>query len=110
MNLFDSIFDKVSDHPTVDNLAAKLGIDKEQAAKAIAGLAEGHQADGDTVQEAAAKTGLDAGILEQVREHIGGEGSLTKFASMFDKDGDGNPLNDILGSDGGMLGGLFGKK
>lgn len=54
MSLFDSIFDKVSSHPTVDNLAKKLGIDK---------------------------------------------------------DGDGDPLNDVLG--GGALvglGGMFGKK
>ncbi len=36
---------------------------------------------------------------------IGGEGSLANFASMIDRDGDGNPVNDILG----MAKGLFGK-
>lgn len=106
MSIFDSILDKVGDNPTVDNLATKLGIDKEQAMRAIAGLAEGHKAEGDTIEAAAAQTGLSANILEQVREHIGGEGSLGSFAAMLDKDGDGNPVNDVMGG----LGGLFGKK
>ena len=49
---------------------------------------------------------------------IGGEGALGKFATMLqqdgaggilgalDRDGDGNPLNDL----GGIASGLFGKK
>ena len=45
-------------------------------------------------------------MLEQIRDAIGGEGSLAKFASMLDLDGDGNPLDDIAG----MASGLFGKK
>ncbi|MCB2064171.1 MAG: hypothetical protein KDE25_12120, partial [Novosphingobium sp.] len=61
---------------------------------------------GDTIEVAAQSTGIDAGVLNQVRDAIGGEGSLASFASMLDRDGDGNPLNDIAG----LAGGLFGKK
>ena len=52
-------------------------------------------------------------------QQIGGEGSLSHFAQMLrdnpqaasildmlDRDGDGNPLNDIMG----MAQGFFGKK
>ena len=46
---------------------------------------------------AAAKTGLDAGILSQVVEQIGGEGSLARFTQMLDQDDDGSVLDDILG-------------
>ena len=97
MALFDDILGKVGGHPELVNMAAKLGISPEQAEKAVAALGEAHQQPGDTVQAAAAKTGLDAGILSQVVEQIGGEGSLTRFAEMLDADDDGSVLDDILG-------------
>ena len=106
MGLFDSILGQVSGNPTVTNMAEKLGIDPDMAAKAVAALGEGHQATGDTVDLAAAKTGMDKDTLNRIVEQIGGEGSLGKFAQMLDADGDGNPLDDIAGS----AGGLFGKK
>ena len=49
---------------------------------------------------------MSTDMLNQIKEQIGGEGSLGKFASMLDRDGDGNPMNDI----GSMPSGLFGKK
>jgi ATP phosphoribosyltransferase regulatory subunit HisZ len=97
MALFDQILGKVSDHPEIANLAAKVGIDPKLAEQAVAALGEAHQQPGDTVQQAAAKTGLDAGTVSQIVEHIGGEGSLGKFAAMIDQDGDGNPLDEIAG-------------
>ncbi|KLI63249.1 hypothetical protein [Aurantiacibacter marinus] len=106
MSIFDQISSAVHNHPTVKNMADKLGIDQETAEKAIASLTEGHQADGDTLQVAADKSGIDKGVLSKVMEQVGGEGSLTGFMQMLDKDHDGNPLNDIAG----MASGLFGKK
>lgn len=116
MGLFDSILGQVSNHADVANLAQKVGLDQSVVEKAIAALGVAHQQEGDTLQGAAQQTGLDTGILSQIVEQIGGEGSLTQFASLigrdpsaiagfFDKDGDGNPLNDIAG----MAKGLFGK-
>lgn len=106
MGLFDSILSQVSGDQTVVNMAEKLGLDPAMAAKAVAALGEAHSQPGDTVEAAAARTGLDAGIIGQIRDHIGGEGSLAKFATMLDRDGDGNPLNDL----GTIASGLFGKK
>lgn len=97
MALFDDILGKVSGHPELVNMAAKLGISPEQAETAVAALGEAHHEPGDTVQLAAAKTGLDAGVLSQVVEQIGGEGSLTRFTQMLDADDDGSVLDDILG-------------
>lgn len=97
MALFDDILGKIGDHPEIANMAARLGIDPRQAEKAVAALGEAHQLDGDTVELAAQKTGLDAGILGKMVEQIGGEGSLGRFAAMLDQDGDGNPLDDIAG-------------
>ena len=115
MGLFDGILGQVSEHADVANLAGKLGIDPGMAEKAIAALGMAHQEPGDTATLAAQKTGLDLGTIQQVIAAVGGEGSLTQFASavasdpskiaaFFDKDGDGNPLNDL----GGLAKGLFG--
>ncbi len=107
MSLLDGILKNISGAPDdVVNLAAKVGIPPEMAEKAIAALGHAHQQKGDTVESAAAVTGMDASVLSQIVEQIGGEGSLTQFASMIDKDGDGNPLDEIVG----MASGLFGKK
>lgn len=120
MSLFDSILKNIAGSPDdVTNLAAKVGIDPAMAEKAIAALGQSHQMQGDTVELASAKTGLDSGTLSQIVQHIGGEGSLMAFANTLkdhpqaagilnslDRDGDGNPLNDIAG----LAGGLFGKK
>ena len=102
MSIFDTILGAAHNHPTVKNMADKLGIDQQTAEKAIAALSEGHQAQGDTLDVAADKSGLDKGVLSRVMEQVGGEGSLTAFMQILDKDHDGNPLNDITG--------MFGKK
>lgn len=119
MSIFDSILGQVSSNIDIKNLAAKVGIDPTQAETAIAALAAGHQSKGDTIETAAANSGLDAGILQQIVGHIGGEGSLASFASalggspdalkmvtgFLDKDGDGNPMNDLAGMAKGLFGG-----
>ncbi|WP_284124722.1 hypothetical protein [Parerythrobacter aestuarii] len=118
MSLLDGILKNIGGAPDdVKHLAEKVGIDPAMAEKAIATLGQTHQMEGDTVELAAAKTGLDAGVLGQIVEQIGGEGSLTEFANaiksdpsklmgILDRDGDGNPLDDIAD----MAKGLFGKK
>ncbi|SFG13640.1 hypothetical protein SAMN05518801_10833 [Novosphingobium sp. CF614] len=116
MGLFDGILSQVSGHADVGNLASRLGIDPAMAEKAIAALGMAHQQPGDTAQLAAQKTGLDMGTIQQVIAAIGGEGSLTEFANQiaadpakisafFDKDGDGNAIDDLTD----MAKGLFGK-
>lgn len=106
MSIFDSVLGMVSGNPALTNMAEKLGLDPAQAEKAIAALTEAHKQDGDTVTLAAEKTGLDASVLTQVVQQIGGEGSLTRFSQMLDRDGDGNPLDDIAE----FAGGFFAKK
>ena len=119
MGIFDSIMGQLGEHADVGNLATKLGLPPEMAEKAIAALGQSHGEPGDTIAGAAAKTGLDTGTLSKIVEQIGGEGSLGQYAQMLqdnpmaksalgmlDRDGDGNPLNDLAG----MAAGLFGKK
>ncbi len=106
MSIFDSLLQGIAGSPDdVVNLAEKVGISPALAEQAIAALGRSHQMQGDTVDLAAAQTGLDPSVLSSIVGHIGGEGSLTGFASMLDLDGDGNPLDDIAG----MAKGLFGR-
>lgn len=106
MSMFDGILKGIADSPDdVTNLASSLGIDPQMAEVAISALAKAHPMKGDTVEVAAANTGMDTAVLGQVVDAIGGEGSLGNFANMLDLDGDGSPLNDIAG----MAGKFFGK-
>jgi len=119
MSLFDGILKNIAGAPDdVRNLAHAVGIEPAMAEQAIAALGHSHQMQGDTVELASARTGLDTGVLSQIVEHIGGEGSLMEFSNllkehpqakglldMLDRDGDGNPLGDIAG----MAKGLFRK-
>lgn len=97
MSIFDQILGAAHNHPTVRNMAEHLGIDQATAERAIAALTEGHHADTDTVATAAERSGIDAGILTQVMEQVGGEGSLARFSQILDADHDGNPFDDIAG-------------
>ncbi|MCW1381972.1 hypothetical protein OLX02_03975 [Novosphingobium sp. KCTC 2891] len=110
MSMFDGILGQVGSNFDIANLAAKVGIDPALAEKAVAALGVAHPQPGDTVTTAAASTGIDSGTLTQIVGHLGGEGSLGQFAqlmqdhpeasgflSKLDQDGDGNPLNDVMG-------------
>lgn len=106
MGILDGILGQITGNADVANLAAKVGLSPEHVESAVAALAKFHPAAGDTAEAAAAHTGLPLDKIQEIMGHIGGEGSLARYASMLDKDGDGNPVNDIMG----MASGLFGKK
>lgn len=104
MSMFDSILRNIGCAPDdITNLAERVGIDPQMAERAIAALGITHEEDGDTVELAAERTGLDTGVLSQIVSQIGGEESLTNFTGMLDRDGDGNPIDDLTD----MAKGLF---
>lgn len=84
MSLLNSILGQVSENATVQNLAAKVGLSPEQAEQAIAALGQAHTQAGDTVQTASENTGIPTDKLSQIVQHIGGEGSLWRFATLLE--------------------------
>ena len=98
MSLLDGLLGQLSNNPTVDNLAAKVGLTPEQVEQAVAALGQAHTAPGDTVTTAAGQTGLPQDKLQQIVGQIGGEGALGQFASLLQKDSGG-----IIGSVGKFL-------
>ena len=108
MSLLDSLLGQVNENADVKNLAAKVGITPEQAENAIMALAQSHTQPGDTVDGAAASTGLGSDVLSQIVGHIGGEGSLGEFASLLESDTGKSILGSLGGTLSGLAGGLFG--
>lgn len=118
MGMLDGILGQLGG-ADIGGLAEKFGLPPEMAEKAVAALGQSHAEPGDTIAGAAAKTGIDPSTLSQMAQQLGGEGGLGKLSEllqgnsalsgltgMLDRDGDGNPLNDIAG----LASGLFGKK
>ena len=105
MSFLDGLLSQVTENVDIQNLAAKVGLTPEQAESAVAALGQAHTAPGDTVDTAAASTGLPADILQQIVGHIGGEGSLGQFAVLLQNNGG----EGLLGGIGGLASGLFGK-
>jgi hypothetical protein len=101
MSIFDQLLGQITGNIDVQNLAGKVGLTTEQTETAIAALGKAHPEPGDTVETAAANTGLSTDVLQQIVGHIGGEGSLAQFASMLN-DGGGEGLL-------GKVSHLFGK-
>lgn len=118
MSILDGILGQIGGNVDIANLAAKVGLDPALAEKAVAALGAAHPQPGDTVSTATATTGIDSDTLTQIVDHLGGEGALTRVNELLkdhpqaagllgklDRDGDGNPLNDVMG----MAKNLFGK-
>ncbi|HWJ71487.1 MAG TPA: hypothetical protein VNS79_15695 [Sphingobium sp.] len=101
----------------LDDIAAKLGLPREQVQTLVQGFQQKVAGGTDhlsALTEVAQENGLSLDSLQGLLGNIGaagesaGEGAgglLGKLSGALDKDGDGNPLNDLAG----MAKGLFGK-
>jgi hypothetical protein len=92
----------------LDELAAKVGLPPEQVKSLTDSLGGKLGAGGDpmaAIAQVAGEHGLPVEKLQEMLAGVGGPDLLmSKFAGMFDKDGDGNPLNEL----GALAKGLFG--
>lgn len=118
MGLLDGILGQVAGNLDIGSIASQIGIDPALAEKAVAALGQAHPQPGNTIESAAASTGLDVGTLGQIVQQLGGEGGLGQLSdllksnpqaagilNMLDRDGDGNPLDDLAGMAKGLFGG-----
>lgn len=110
MSLFDSLLGQLGPNVDIGGIAQRFGIDPATAQSALAALGQAHNEPGDTVDGAAASTGLDPQLLSGIAQHIGGEGALGQLAQGLAN----NPqlIQSVLGHFGqqgeGGLGGLLG--
>ena len=103
MSILDGIMGNIG------GLAEKLGLPADKAQEIATSLQEKLGGDGDkmqAIQDLAAEHGIS---VDKIKEMLGGDGEgsmLGKLTGFVDKDGDGNPLNDLTS----MAKGLFGNK
>ncbi len=103
MSILDGIMGNIG------GLAEKLGLPADKAQEIATSLQEKLGGEGDkmqAIQDLAAEHGIS---VDKIKEMLGGDGEgsmLGKLTGFVDKDGDGNPLNDLTN----MAKGLFGSK
>ncbi|GBH29222.1 hypothetical protein MBESOW_P0475 [Sphingobium xenophagum] len=105
MGMFDDLIGKVGG---LEAIAAQIGLTPEQMQGLMSEIS-GKIGSGETsvaaLAETAAEHGVSADKLQELLAQFGGpEAILGKLGGMFDRDGDGNPLNEL----GGLAKGLFG--
>ncbi len=105
MSIFDGILGSLGNP---EELATKLGIPVENVAplmQQVAAEIGSGKPDIAALADTAAQHGVSADALQALLAQFGGaEGIMGKLGGMFDRDGDGNPLNDM----GSLAKGLFG--
>ena len=87
MGMLDGLLGQLGENFDVANLATKVGLSQEQVEMAVSALGRAHTAPTDTIETSAASTGLGPDVLQQIVGHIGGEGSLSRFAEMLGDQG-----------------------
>jgi hypothetical protein len=87
MSLLDGILGQAGEGVTVQNLAERVGLTPDEVESAVTALGQAHVQDGDTVQTASEATGLPSDKLNEIVRHMGGEGSLGRFASLVQGEG-----------------------
>lgn len=107
MDLINSLLGQLAGNVDIQNLAEKIGLSPEQVESAVQALGLAHPQPGDTVELAAANTGLPMDKLQEIVGHIGGEGSLAQFASLLNAEGGAGGLGGMLG---GLASGFLGSK
>jgi hypothetical protein len=103
MNLINGLLSQLGENVDLENLAQKIGLSPEHVEQAVAALGAAHHEPGDTAEAAAANTGLPLDKIQDIIGHIGGEGSLGRFADMLKEQGGAQLIS-------GLASGLFGKK
>ncbi|MBL8553860.1 MAG: hypothetical protein JNL41_06240 [Phenylobacterium sp.] len=103
MSLINGLLGQLAENVDIENLAQKIGLSPEHVEQAVKALGVAHHEPGDTAEAAAATTGLPLEKMQEIIGHIGGEGSLGRFAEMLKEQGG----SDLLGS---LASGLLGRK
>jgi hypothetical protein len=105
MSMFDGILGNLGG---LQAIADKVGLQPEQMQalmNEISAKISGGETNVAALASTAAEHGVSADKLQELLGHFGGAGGIMgALGGLFDKDGDGNPLNEL----GGIAKGLFG--
>lgn len=102
-NMFDGILGNLGNLGNVEELAARVGVTPDQfqnLAQSLQAQVAGGASHTDALQSAASEHGLS---LESLQGVFAQGGALGGLGSMLDRDGDGNPINDLTGLAGNLF-------
>ena len=103
--MFDSIIGKLGG---LEAVAAQIGVTPEQMQalmREIAAKIGSGETSVAALAETAAEHGVSADKLQQLMGSFGGpEAIMGQLGSLFDRDGDGNPANELSGIAKGLFG------
>ena len=125
MSMLDGILGQLGGALNLDDLAGKIGMttdELKQGGEALFSKLSSGENPAEAVQQAAAESGVDASKLQELLPSIaekfgmdgqdgllskltGEGGMLSSVTGFLDRDGDGNPINDVTD----MIGGFFKK-
>ena len=125
MSMLDGILGQLGGVVNLDEIAGKIGMsagELKQGGESLFSKLSSGENSVDAVQSAAAESGVDASKLQELlptlAEKFGMEGQdgllskltgeggiLSSVTGFLDRDGDGNPINDVTD----MIGGFFKK-
>lgn len=97
MDFLNNIVGQLGGTDKIASLAEQVGLSEAQVKAAMAALGKATPQPGDTAASAAQSTGLPLDKLQDLLAQVGGEDALKKIGGFLDRDGDGNPVNDIMG-------------
>jgi hypothetical protein len=105
MSMFDGILGNLGG---LQAIADKLGLQPEQMQALMSEISakiSGGNTDISALASTAAEHGVSADKLQELLGQFGGaDGIMGSLGGMLDKDGDGNPLNDLAGLAKGLFG------
>lgn len=105
MSMFDDLLGNMGG---LEAVAAKIGLEPEQMQALMSEIGAkigSGETDVAALATTAAEHGVSADQLQELFGHFGGpEAIMSKLGGLFDRDGDGNPLNEL----GNLAKGLFG--
>ena len=125
MSLLDTLLQTAENSGALAQLAAKVGLPADQVQSVSETLLAKMQG-GSTPEQAAADTAAETGMDPSqvtamgsaIADHVGADGAgglmeklggsagiMSTVSGLLDRDGDGNPINDIMGMAKGLFGG-----
>jgi hypothetical protein len=96
MGIFDSMLAEIDCELNAVAISEQLGIPVRKVEQAIAALAAAHSQQGNTVEAAAASSGLSRQQIAEIIDQLGGEVALDKLSGLLGKGPRRNPLTDRL--------------
>lgn len=96
MGILDGMLSQIGGSIDVQAIAGRVGLPADKVESIIGELGIAHSQPSDTVETAANASGGSAEKVGEIMNQLGGEATVSKFASLLGYKGGANPLSGAL--------------